>query len=55
MSNANILSELLAFWQAQAGKLGEQTLQHIGLTAASLLLSVLGRTDNYLCHDGLNG
>jgi osmoprotectant transport system permease protein len=41
MSNAHILSELLAFWQAQAGKLGEQTLQHIGLTAASLLLSVL--------------
>ena len=35
------LTELLAFWHAQAGKLGEQTLQHIGLTAASLLLAVL--------------
>ncbi|WBA42838.1 ABC transporter permease/substrate-binding protein [Hymenobacter canadensis] len=37
----NTLHELLAFWQTQAGKLGEQTLQHIGLTAASLLLGVL--------------
>ena len=37
----NTLHELLVFWQAQAGKLGEQTLQHIGLTAASLLLGVL--------------
>ncbi|WP_317128365.1 ABC transporter permease [Hymenobacter radiodurans] len=36
-----VLTELLAFWQAQAGKLGHQTLQHIGLTAASLLLAVL--------------
>ncbi|TGE21307.1 ABC transporter permease subunit [Hymenobacter aquaticus] len=35
------LTELLTFWQTQAGKLGEQTLQHIGLTAASLLLAVL--------------
>ncbi|MCB2406496.1 ABC transporter permease/substrate-binding protein [Hymenobacter lucidus] len=35
------LTELLVFWQAQAGKLGEQTLQHIGLTAASLLLAVV--------------
>ncbi|MGY2134082.1 ABC transporter permease/substrate-binding protein [Hymenobacter sp. HD11105] len=36
-----VLTELLAFWQSQAGKLGHQTLQHIGLTAASLLLAVL--------------
>ncbi|MBC6607964.1 ABC transporter permease/substrate-binding protein [Hymenobacter sp. BT188] len=36
-----VLNELLAFWQNQAGKLGHQTLQHIGLTAASLLLAVL--------------
>lgn len=35
------LTELLTFWQLQAGKLGEQTLQHIGLTAAALLLAVL--------------
>ncbi|UOQ97752.1 ABC transporter permease/substrate-binding protein [Hymenobacter sp. 5317J-9] len=35
------LSALLTFWQEQAGKLGEQTLQHIGLTAGSLLLGVL--------------
>lgn len=35
------LTELLTFWQAQAGKLGQQTIQHIGLTAASLLLAVL--------------
>jgi len=41
MNNVNVFSELFAFWQAQAGKLGEQTLQHIGLTAASLLLGVL--------------
>ncbi|WP_460621284.1 ABC transporter permease/substrate-binding protein [Hymenobacter tenuis] len=34
-------SELLAFWYAQADKLGQQTLQHIGLTAASLVLGVL--------------
>ncbi|MET4104980.1 glycine betaine ABC transporter substrate-binding protein [Hymenobacter sp. UYP22] len=37
----NILTELLTFWQAQADKLGQQTLQHIGLTAASLVLGVL--------------
>lgn len=36
-----VLTELLAFWQTQAGKLGHQTLQHIGLTAGSLLLAVL--------------
>ncbi|QNH60570.1 ABC transporter permease/substrate-binding protein [Hymenobacter sediminicola] len=36
-----LLSDLFSFWLAQAGKLGEQTLQHIGLTAASLLLGVL--------------
>ncbi|MDF7811346.1 ABC transporter permease/substrate-binding protein [Hymenobacter sp. YC55] len=36
----NTLQELLAFWQLQAGKLGQQTVQHIGLTAASLLLGV---------------
>jgi osmoprotectant transport system permease protein len=35
------LSALFAFWHEQAGKLGEQTLQHIGLTAGSLLLGVL--------------
>jgi len=35
------LKELFTFWQAQAGKLGQQTLEHIGLTAASLLLAVL--------------
>jgi osmoprotectant transport system permease protein len=35
------LSALLTFWHEQAGKLGEQTVQHIGLTAASLLLAVL--------------
>ncbi|MBG8555479.1 ABC transporter permease/substrate-binding protein [Hymenobacter guriensis] len=35
------LPELLTFWQTQAGKLGEQTLQHIGLTAAALLLAVV--------------
>ncbi|KAA9327570.1 ABC transporter permease subunit [Hymenobacter busanensis] len=35
------LTELLEFWRLQAGKLGEQTLQHIGLTAAALLLAVL--------------
>ncbi|SNC63866.1 osmoprotectant transport system permease protein [Hymenobacter gelipurpurascens] len=37
----NTFTELLHFWQAQADKLGQQTLQHIGLTAASLLLGVL--------------
>ncbi|MFD2784474.1 ABC transporter permease/substrate-binding protein [Hymenobacter rubripertinctus] len=36
----NTLTELLSFWQAQAGKLGQQTLQHIGLTAAALVLGV---------------
>ncbi len=35
------IGALLTFWHEQAGKLGEQTLQHIGLTAASLLLAVL--------------
>ncbi|ALW84148.1 ABC transporter permease [Hymenobacter sedentarius] len=35
------LTALFTFWHEQAGKLGEQTLQHIGLTAASLLLAVL--------------
>ena len=35
------LGALLTFWHEQAGKLGEQTVQHIGLTAASLLLAVL--------------
>lgn len=35
------VTELLAFWQTQAGKLAEQTLQHVGLTAAALLLAVL--------------
>ncbi|HEX8506167.1 MAG TPA: ABC transporter permease/substrate-binding protein [Hymenobacter sp.] len=35
------LAALFAFWHEQAGKLGEQTLQHIGLTAVSLLLGVL--------------
>ncbi|WP_317172262.1 ABC transporter permease [Hymenobacter sp. BRD67] len=34
------LSELLTFWHEQAGKLGQQTLQHIALTAAALLLGV---------------
>ena len=37
----NTLTELLTFWQAQADKLGQQTVQHIGLTAASLVLGVL--------------
>ncbi|QDA62169.1 ABC transporter permease/substrate-binding protein [Hymenobacter jejuensis] len=35
------LTELFAFWHAQADKLAQQTVQHIGLTAASLLLGVL--------------
>ncbi|MBT2558392.1 ABC transporter permease subunit [Hymenobacter sp. ISL-91] len=35
------MTELFAFWQAQADKLGQQTLQHIGLTAASLLAGVV--------------
>jgi osmoprotectant transport system permease protein len=34
------LTELLAFWQTQADKLAQQTLQHIALTAAALLLGV---------------
>ncbi|MGI4874462.1 MAG: ABC transporter permease/substrate-binding protein [Janthinobacterium lividum] len=36
----NTLSQLLAFWHEQAGKLGQQTLQHIALTLAALLLGV---------------
>ncbi|GGG61935.1 ABC transporter permease/substrate-binding protein [Hymenobacter glacieicola] len=36
----NILTELFTFWQAQADKLGQQTLQHIGLTALALVLGV---------------
>ena len=36
----HILTELFAFWHAQAGKLGQQTLQHVALTAAALLLGV---------------
>ena len=35
------LTALFAFWREQAGKLAEQTGQHIGLTAGSLLLGVL--------------
>lgn len=35
------LSDLFTFWHEQAAKLGQQTLQHIGLTAAALLLGVL--------------
>ena len=35
------LAALWVFWREQAGKLGEQTVQHIGLTAGSLLLGVL--------------
>jgi osmoprotectant transport system permease protein len=35
------LTALLDFWRTQAGKLAEQTLQHVGLTAAALLLAVL--------------
>ncbi|MDJ0365895.1 ABC transporter permease/substrate-binding protein [Hymenobacter sp. H14-R3] len=34
------LTDLLTFWHAQAGKLGQQTLQHVALTAAALLLGV---------------
>ncbi len=34
------LTDLFTFWQAQAGKLGQQTLQHVALTAAALLLGV---------------
>ncbi|RAK70446.1 ABC transporter permease/substrate-binding protein [Hymenobacter edaphi] len=36
----NLLSELLDFWRLQADKLAAQTLQHIGLTAAAVLLAV---------------
>ena len=35
------LAALGAFWGEQAGKLGVQTVQHVGLTAGSLLLGVL--------------
>ena len=35
-----ILTELFAFWHEQAGKLGQQTIQHVALTAAALLLGV---------------
>ena len=35
------LTDLFAFWHAQAGKLGQQTMQHIGLTAAALLAGVV--------------
>jgi osmoprotectant transport system permease protein len=34
----SIVAELLDFWQAQAGKLAQQTLQHVALTTAALLL-----------------
>ncbi len=34
------LTELFAFWHEQAGKLGQQTVQHIALTAAALSLGV---------------
>ncbi|UOR07099.1 ABC transporter permease/substrate-binding protein [Hymenobacter aerilatus] len=37
----HILSDLFSFWHEQAAKLGQQTIQHIGLTAAALLLGVL--------------
>jgi osmoprotectant transport system permease protein len=36
----HLLSDLFTFWHEQAGKLGQQTLQHIALTAAALLLGV---------------
>ena len=35
------LTDLLTFWHDQAAKLGQQTIQHIGLTAAALLAGVL--------------
>ena len=35
-----MLSDLFTFWHDQAGKLAHQTAQHIGLTAAALLLGV---------------
>ena len=34
------LTDLLTFWHEQAGKLGQQTMQHVALTAAALLLGV---------------
>ncbi|WP_223649685.1 ABC transporter permease/substrate-binding protein [Hymenobacter psoromatis] len=36
----HLLTDLFAFWHAQAGKLGQQTLQHVALTAAALGLGV---------------
>jgi osmoprotectant transport system permease protein len=36
----HILTELFAFWHEQAGKLGQQIVQHVALTAAALLLGV---------------
>jgi len=36
----NTLTELLAFWRTHLDKLGQQTLQHVALTAAALLLGV---------------
>ncbi|QKG56471.1 ABC transporter permease subunit [Hymenobacter sp. BRD128] len=35
------LTDLFTFWHEQAGKLGQQTLQHVALTAAALLLGVV--------------
>jgi osmoprotectant transport system permease protein len=35
-----MLSDLFRFWHAQAGQLGQQTVQHLVLTARALLLSV---------------
>jgi osmoprotectant transport system permease protein len=35
-----MLPELFTFWHDQAGKLGQQTIQHLRLTAEALLLSV---------------
>jgi len=35
-----MLHDLFTFWHEQAGKLGQQTVQHIVLTARALLLSV---------------
>jgi osmoprotectant transport system permease protein len=34
------LTDLFTFWHEQAGKLGQQILQHVALTAAALLLGV---------------
>ena len=36
----NTLTELFAFWHEQAGKLGQQTMQHVALTLGALLLGV---------------